>query len=77
MWDLQRGDLDKDAEVVRKSNRLGKLGENRSKGISHSGSQRSASSKSGKCDGPHLRGRECVGEYTKLVLGRYRSSGEW
>ena len=63
-------DLDNDREVVKKSNRLGKLGENGAKGIPHSGTQGSASSKGGKCDGSHLRMRECMGKNTKLRLGR-------
>ena len=67
---LFRGrNLDKGREVKEKRNRLGKLGEDGTKGVSHSGTERGTSSKSSESYGPRLGRRECVGQYTELGMG--------
>jgi hypothetical protein len=57
--------------VKKKCYGLGKLGENGTKGVSNSSAERGTSSKSSKCDGPHLGGRECMGQYTELAMEKW------
>ena len=57
--------------MITRRNELGELGENGTKGVSHSGTEGGTSSKSGECDRPHLRWRECMGQYTELGRGKW------
>ena len=57
--------------MKKKSNGLGKLGENGTKGVSHSSTERGTGGKSSKCDRSRLGGRERMGKYTELVAGKW------
>jgi hypothetical protein len=46
------------------------LGEDGTKGVSHSGTERGTSSKSSESYGPRLGRRECVGQYTEASWDR-------
>lgn len=71
MWGLERGQLRQGAEVKKKNNGLGKLGENGTKGVSHGSTKRSTGGKSSKCNRPRLGGRERMGKYTELATRKW------